>query len=110
VGHGIASDEIPEPGCSYEQIIEFAATYDGYERIAASPERLGEVCEPIRKEWRQAGVLPDWPGIDLLRGLLFLMYREDRHGGPMGYLDEAEEVEYLRPFRQVIEAIRDRCN
>ena len=48
-------------------------------------------------------------GIDLLRGFLFLMYREDHFGQPMGCLSEEEEVEHLEPFRQVIEAIRRQC-
>ena len=101
--------QIPGSDCDFEEILEFAATYDGYRRIAESPKNLSAVYEPIRMEWRRSGVLPDWMGVDLLRGFLFLMYREDHFGQPMGCLSEEEEVEHLEPFRQVIEAIRRQC-
>ena len=102
-------EQIPASDCDFEEILEFAATYDGYRRIAESPENLSAVYEPIRTEWRRSGALPDWMGIDLLRGFLFLMYREDHFGQPTGCLSEEEEAEHLEPFRQVIEAIRRQC-
>jgi predicted double-glycine peptidase len=101
-------EQISASGCDFEEILEFAATYDGYRRIAGSPENLSAVYEPIRMDWRKSGVLPGWMGIDLLRGFLFLMYRENHFVQPMGCLSE-EEVEHLEPFRQVIEAIRRQC-
>ena len=100
--------QIPASDCDFEEILEFAASYDGYRRIAESPETLSAVYQPIRMEWRRSGSLPDWVGIDLLRGFLFLMYRENHFVQPMGCLSE-EEVEHLEPFRQVIEAIRRQC-
>ena len=99
-------EQIPGPDCTFEAILEFAATYDAYQRIGRDPEHLSAMYEPIRAEWDHSGIFPDWMGVDLLRGLLFLMYREDHFGGPMGSLSDEDEVEHLRPFRQVIEAIR----
>ena len=46
------------------------------------------------------GEVPEWMGVDLLRGLLFLMYRE----GHFGYDDDST----LRQMHQVIDAIRSR--
>ena len=102
-------EQVPAPDCDLAEVIDFAATYDGYRGIAETPEGLTATYEPIRAEWRRTGMLPGWMGIDLLRGLLFLMYREDHFGSSMGYLSEEEEVEYLEPFRQVVEAIRRQC-
>jgi hypothetical protein len=51
--------QIPASDCDFEEILEFAATYDGYRRIAESPETLSAVYQPIRMEWRRSGALPD---------------------------------------------------
>ena len=56
--------------------------------------------EPIRRVWKQTGEVPEWMGLDLLRGLLFLMFREDH----FGYDDDST----LRQMHQVIEVIRRR--
>jgi len=85
-----------------DQALEFAATYNAYNQIAAEPETLSAMYEPIRRAWKQSTEVPEWMGVDLLRGLLFLMYREDR----FGYGDDST----LRQMHQVIEAIRSRLN
>ena len=92
--------DLPSVGCSIDQALEFAATYNAYNQIAAEPETLSAMYEPIRRVWKQTGEVPEWMGVDLLRGLLFLMYRE----GHFGYDDDST----LRQMHQVIEAIRRR--
>ena len=99
-------EQIPTPDCDFEAINRFAETYDAYERIGGGPEHLLAMYDPIRTEWTRSGDFPDWMGIDLLRGLLFLMYREARFDGTYAYLSGAEYDRFLMPFRQVIEAIR----
>ena len=103
-------DRIPPSDCSFEDIIKFAATYDGYSQIAQEPENLVALYEPIRTEWRRSGSLPSWMGVDLLRGLLFFMYREDRWTGGFPYSSEEEKIEHQRPFREVLEVIREKLD
>ena len=103
VASDLTLEQLPASGCDFVEILEFAETYDGYRRIAASPESLSAFYEPIRVEWDRSGVLPDWMGIDLLRGFLFLMYREDR------FLESSRHEGGEEPFRQVVEAIRRQC-
>ncbi len=56
--------------------------------------------DPIRRAWKQTGELPEWMGIDLLRGLLFLVFREHHFGHSDGST--------LRQMHQVIKAMRKR--
>ena len=115
-------DPIPAEGCDFDDILRFAITYNGYERIAGSPEALFGLYEPIKREWEESGRLPGWLGMDLLRGLLFLMAREDHMSGPifleptdtsgvfnMGNLPSDQRAIYERPLRQLVEEIRTRA-
>ena len=92
--------DLPGLGCSFEEALEFAATYNAYNQIAAAPETLSAMYHPIREAWNESARVPEWMGVDLLRGLLFLMYREDH----FGYADDST----LRQMHQVIDAIRSR--
>ena len=92
--------DLPGVGCSIEEALEFAATYNAYNQIAAEPEPLSAIYHPIREAWNESARVPEWMGVDLLRGLLFLMYREDH----FGYADDST----LPQMHQVIEAIRSR--
>lgn len=40
---GARQVDVPTPGASVEEILEFAATYDAYEHLADNPEHLGNV-------------------------------------------------------------------
>ena len=76
---------------NYDQLfIEWTHTYNGYERLAAGPGKLYELLAPLRQEFDQHGMVPDWAGIDLLRGWALYLVRAHRHGG--GY--EPFTVEY----------------
>jgi hypothetical protein len=61
--------------------IEWASTYDGYARIAATPEALWAVVEPAHRHLKQTGEVPGWCGVDLLRAWAFLLTRDDRPPG-----------------------------
>lgn len=64
-----------------QQLIKWATKYDGYKRLAGSPDQLWEVLKPVREEFERSGVIPEWAGIDLLRGWAFYLVRAHRHGG-----------------------------
>ncbi len=66
----------------------WAHRYNGYTRLAG-PQQLGAVTEQLRNEYDATGVIPEWAGVDLLRGWAFLLVRAHRHGG--GYRPLTEE-------------------
>lgn len=61
--------------------IEWAQRYSGYERLARSPEALLDVIHAGRDSFRRDGSVPDWCGVDFLRGWAFYIVREHRHAG-----------------------------
>lgn len=62
--------------------LEWALSYPGYERLASDPNSLYDhVLRPARSEFDQHASVPDWCGVDLLRGWLFYLQREDHHSG-----------------------------
>jgi len=64
-----------------DDLFVWAHRYNGYERIAASPKDLHAVLEPARRTFVSEGVVPDWCGVDLLRGWLFGLARQERIWG-----------------------------
>lgn len=95
--------DLPSPKCSIFEALKFASRYNGYERIALEPETLAEMYRPIQDQWERSGQLPEWMGIDLLRGLLFLLFRE-HHFRDSGYGNDL----VLMKMRQVIDGLRVR--
>ncbi|MDO3634464.1 SIR2 family protein [Mycolicibacterium arseniciresistens] len=66
----------------FEQaVIEWAHTYNAYQRIAASPELLSDQIRELTAVFGREGVIPEWAGVDLLRGWAFYIVRAHRHGG-----------------------------
>ena len=61
--------------------IDWAASYNAYDRLAGGPNELSALLEPLRAEYRRSGRIPEWCGVDLLRGWAFLLYREDYFDG-----------------------------
>jgi uracil-DNA glycosylase len=61
--------------------IDWAHRYRGYERLASSPHALGDLIERARQSYRASGQVPDWCGVDFLRGWAYYIVREDRHSG-----------------------------
>ena len=80
-----------------EAELRWAIEYDGYKRIASSPELLAEVLRPAMDEFERTGRVPAWCGVDLLRAWAFYRQREHHHDGlsPMA-----------QDFQPVLEAIR----
>jgi hypothetical protein len=61
--------------------IEWAHTYDGYRRLASSPEKLEKLLHSARNSFASRGRVPAWCGVDFLRGWAFYLVRADRHMG-----------------------------
>lgn len=68
--------------------VEWAHRYDGYTRLASSPENLETLLEGPRASFRANGRIPDWCGVDLLRGWAYYLVRADRHAGGGTLTDE----------------------
>lgn len=66
--------------------VEWAHTYDGYRRLASSPEKLERLLRSARNSYAAKGMVPNWCGVDFLRGWAFYLVRADRHegGGTLG--------------------------
>lgn len=85
----------------YEQaLIAWAQRYNGYERIAEPSERLHQVYEPLRQESLELGEIPDWIGVDLLRGWAFYLARAHRWSGYRSIFEDFPE------FESIAEAVR----
>jgi uracil-DNA glycosylase len=61
--------------------IEWAHTYDGCRRLASSPQKLEKLLRSARNSYASSGRIPDWCGVDILRGWAFYLVRADRHMG-----------------------------
>ncbi|MBO1751374.1 hypothetical protein J4G33_06115 [Actinotalea sp. BY-33] len=73
--------DVPRPGASREQWVDWASRYNGYELLASHPAHLAAVLAPAREEFQATGQVPTWAGVHLLRGWLFLVLRAHRHAG-----------------------------
>ncbi len=71
----------PEPTAELEEILSFALTYHGYRRLAHDPNLLYGIVSPVLDDMRSGGGIPEWAGLDLLRGALFYLQRSTHHEG-----------------------------
>jgi len=60
---------------------DWAHRYDGYQRLAATQSELEQLLSPARDSYQEHQHVPDWCGVDLLRGWAFFLVRADRHAG-----------------------------
>lgn len=82
--------------------VEWAHRYNGYARLASTPEKLAEILEPAWREYRRTKRVPEWCGVDLLRGWVFYLARADRHGGGYGLMENGDMID---EWRAVLERI-----
>ena len=61
--------------------VEWALAYNAYERLAADPEDLERLLSPARDDFHSTGSVPEWCGVDLLRGWAFYLVRADHFAG-----------------------------
>ena len=86
------------PDSATDAQVRWAHNYDGYRRLATGPEMLAAVLSTARDAYRREGRVPDWCGVDLLRGWAFYLAREDRHRG--GGTLSAEWAAVLQRLRE----------
>lgn len=73
---------VPRSDAPQAELRVFAQSYDGYLRLAAGPV-LEQVVAPVEAWLTSHRQVPDWAGVDLLRGYLFaLLQREAPPVGP----------------------------
>lgn len=88
------NDQRRDPG---RALIDWAHSYNGYERLGSD---LVAVLGPLRDEINASGRIPDWAGVDLLRGLAFWRVRAAaHHEAPEDALDD-------EMFLAVVDALR----
>jgi hypothetical protein len=83
------------------RLIDWVMKFNAYDRIAQTPDKLAEVLEPAWQEYRRTGLVPEWAGVDLLRGWAFLMVRTNRFTANSSIHEEFPE------FLSVVEAVRN---
>lgn len=96
-GGGADFVDVPEPSVPVEEILQFAASYNGYDLFAQDPGELERIAFPIYDHIRRHGVVPEWLRVDLARAVLFYAYRADYFSGGFGPYE---------PMRTLVEWIR----
>jgi hypothetical protein len=78
-----ASGTVSCPGADapLDNLLGFAGSYDGYRRLGGDPSALQGIVEPVLRELETSETIPDWAGLDLLRGTLFFIARQTRLWG-----------------------------
>lgn len=84
-------------------ILGFALTYNGYDRLGSGPDALVPIVQPVLEAMRVDGQVPEWAGLDLLRGTLFWVQRLTHHWGDVPPAEEAL-------MRDLVEAISARAS
>ncbi|OCL36839.1 hypothetical protein BCR15_12930 [Tessaracoccus lapidicaptus] len=75
--------------------IEWTHRYHGYARLGRTPERLA-LLGPAVREYRRTHQVPEWCGVDLLRGWAFYLTRADRHSGGYGLMEGGTDIDEWR--------------
>jgi hypothetical protein len=71
--------EMRARGCDGKKLIHWAQRYNGYERLGAGPSELVKVLSPLQNQIESSRRIPEWAGVDLLRGLAFWRVRVAAH-------------------------------
>lgn len=88
-------------GYDRQAMVRWAHSYNGYHRLGAGPAELVAVLRPLIDALEMSGKVPDWAGVDLLRGLaFFLTRRAAHHEAPEDVLDDKQ-------FWVVVDALRN---
>ncbi len=65
--------------------IAWAGSYDGYARVAATPQALWRLVAEADEVVRTTGSVPSWCGVDLLRAWAFGATRPEWPAPSLGY-------------------------
>ncbi|MGW8813004.1 hypothetical protein [Gordonia terrae] len=63
------------------ELIKWALRYNAYNRLATSSNQLLEVLQVLIQPYERDHQIPDWAGVDLLRGWAFYLVRWHRFSG-----------------------------
>jgi hypothetical protein len=66
---------VPDSDGPLLPILQFAQTYNAYERLAGGGS-VGRFISPVTKALTRTGEPPAWAGVDRLRGALFFLQRQ----------------------------------
>jgi len=105
-------DEIPESDATWNEITQFALTYNAYERWYGDLGTVAAMLSPLQSEFDSTGEIPLMAGSDALRAWLFVLIRSDRFtsgitstgAGTFVLTDPPENP----AVRKIISALRDR--
>jgi hypothetical protein len=92
----------PPENASLQELDFFGVSFNAYERIADSPERLLQVVRPVVRALEADKPLPEWAQVDLLRAALFYVHRQGHWQGPSPQL----EVHFRRLVGRIGELTR----
>ena len=81
----------PGPDADWDEIQDFALSYDGYAAFEGGPIELGPIANCIARDWRGSGELPE--DLHLLRSALYFEQRRYRH---FGWAPEGVALDYIR--------------
>jgi hypothetical protein len=90
--------QCPADDAPLDEIDAFGVSYNAYDRLTSSPERLGAIVRHVLRPVHAGGPIPDWAGLDLLRATLFVVHRQGHWASPSKELEAA--------FRLLISRIR----
>jgi hypothetical protein len=94
----------PDDARLLTQQLAWVRFYDGYRRLADSPERLGGLLVEARREFASSGAIPSWCGVDFLKGWAFYVAREDSHATG-GYSISDPDSETYAEWHAVLAAL-----
>jgi len=95
------ANKIPRPSASWDEIIKFAHTFDGYEHWG-SFERCADVANSAAEMFEQGEPIPD--DADVIRTCLFFEARRWRHSG---WEPEDEDRPYIAALLNALREASD---
>lgn len=93
---------VPNKAASLKELIEFAVTYNGYERICSNPSEYEALFAYVERLYFDQGLISEALQVDYLRAWLFMLYRRDYFTGSASNPDE------LQLWRMLISLIADK--
>lgn len=99
--------EVPGPRADKQSLIEFASTYNGYDRLNSDASELQRLFQPFEAEFQNTGRVSPSLGLDLLRGWLFALFRQDYFSGGIDWT-ETGNAWLERLWRAITREIADK--
>lgn len=84
--------------------LAWVRSYNGYERLASDPGQLEALLAGVRQEYERSGSVPEWCGVDLLKGWAFYLYRYDYFGSG-GHALSHSDTALFREWNDVMSAL-----